>query len=119
MLDKHHLFPKCFVVCVCSERMFVVFRVDCASTSISARAAAPTPNLRELYTDAERAEHFLSHMRALYAPHREDFRKMVLGINDSAAPTAREEAAGLKVFDARPKYVLRKLAFSMLPTNSK
>ncbi len=82
-------------------------------------AQAPTPPLRETFTDAERAEQYLAHMRALYIPHGEEFRKMVLGIHNSTHPECKEEATVLRVFDARPKYVLRKLAFSMLPTNNK
>lgn len=76
------------------------------------------PGLRQLFTDAERAEQFLSHIRAYSAPHGEDFKALVTAINSPYLPESAPVTAVLKVFDARPKYVLRKLAFSMLPPSS-
>lgn len=80
---------------------------------------AYTPPLRERFTDAERAELFLTHYRATFAPHGAAFRRLVEGINNPTSTASKEVANCLKVFDARPKYVLRKLTFSILPASAR
>lgn len=64
-------------------------------------------------SDARRAELFLTHVRESENPCGEAFRALVASINESTRSSS--DTYGMKAFDARPKYVLRKLCFSILP----
>lgn len=67
-------------------------------------------------SDARRAEQYLSFVRDTVGPTREDFRALVAGIHDTKRSSSADAVHGMKRFDARPKYVLRKLAFSVVPS---
>ena len=87
----------------------------CVWVRVPAPAALSDKPPRQRLSDARRAEQFLNHVREKFAPKREAFRRLVVGINDAKRSSTDDELYGMKVFDARPKYVLRKLAFSIVP----
>lgn len=107
--------PGCeFLVVV--AKLLVVRSWSCAAW-FHVMLAAYSPPVRSYLTDGERAELFLVHMRATFAPHGAAFVQMVKNI--AAIPAPCPEAAIMRVWDARPKYCLRKLCFSILPASSK
>lgn len=67
--------------------------------------------------DASKAEQFLTYMRENVNPTGDKFRQFVHDVNTGLSDN-NDLGRAMKRFDTRPKYVLRKLCFSILPETS-
>ena len=99
-----------------SQRAGVVPSSACGRGGGSGGFDRYPPNLS--LKDSAKAELYLSHVREVADPRGDDFKAFVTLMSAMMTPADDDVAYGLRLYGARPKYVLRKLCFSLLPEGS-